>query len=211
MGRVNAFGRMWNDNGRDVSVGGRGQSDRISANLNTDNAGGSDCHLFATAEVVGEKQVGGKPMRKLCDNCNYPWANDKQRECPVCKKERQGIDTRCTIFTVELPEPSEYCHVRIREHDASLKDIAAFGAVLAGMKYGDKLASPDPSEVERAEDIFKFIDDTLKSLQTQMDELPKTTLPGGVDMHHALACVHIVETLMRSQDNDPRLSSSGSN
>jgi rubredoxin len=202
MARVDAFGRMWNDNNRDVSVGGRGQSRKIMANLNTDNAGGSDCSIFVKAEVRGERRYNDLNMRKTCRSCGFLWTNNSERECPVCGITRQGIDTRTTTFTIELPELNDHCQVKIREHNAGLGDLAMFGAMLATMKGVSMTTSPDPREAKSGEEMLENIGNMLEEWRKETKKYPKVTLPGNVDLAHALACVDIVERLMRSQDDN---------
>lgn len=165
MGRVNTFLKAWNDNGREVTVGGRGgQSNKVSAWLNSDNAGG-ESSLTASVEVVG--------------NTDY-------------KTRRKEGDDRKSIFTVELPEPSEHIEVHLVEHHHGLKQLAGIGAALCvvkGLSEGNKPA-------------LKFGVETLLQLEAEIGkEVPHIILPGGVSLSHALACVQVVKNMQESNGN----------
>ncbi len=194
MARVNAFLRAGNDAGRDVSVGGRGRSDRVWVLLNTDNGGRSDCSLHVSAEVAGESALGGAP-RKLCD-CGYRWEAGawEERICPECNTIRQGIDTRKSVFTVELPEQSDdFCEVEIQQHGARWDSLIRFGAALCGVKAAQEAAAGEQDQAVRTIEGARKI---LQELDENRGSLPRVTLPGGVDMAHALACVRIVQGLL---------------
>ena len=136
MSRVDAFGQMGNDNGRIASVGGRGASDSVWTKLNTDNAGGSDCALRSSVEVVGERSAGGA-VRKTCRGCGRRWADDwgGERTCPDCGIDHQGIDTRKSYFRVGLPDQArDHCEVEITVGSPALRDLVGIGSMLCGIK-----------------------------------------------------------------------------
>lgn len=67
MGRVNCYGSVSTDSGRDIGIGGRGANDWISVILNTDNAKQSDCVLSVCAEVHGPGLRASERRRKDSD------------------------------------------------------------------------------------------------------------------------------------------------
>lgn len=170
MARVNAYLRAGNDNGRDVSVGGRGRSDSVWAMLNTDNATHSDCALKVSAEVTG------------------PGLRSRERRL------KSVGDGRRSVFTVELPRQcDEYCEVKINLAGESLRELARIGAALCGVQgvlqasQGDKAGGI--RTIEQAREL-------LAELESAKPEFPNVTLPGGVTLKHALACVKIVSDLI---------------
>lgn len=200
MSRVNAHLRATSDR-REVSLGGRSRNDRVRCWLNSDNAGGSDCCIKAEVEVLGEREWGGRP-RKTCHHCGRAWVVDPEAgineddltECPSCGHQRQGIDTRKSVFTVELPEPNGHCEVHIEAHGAALRSLAMMGAVLVGVKG---LAEDDKADCDR---LLKFSVETMREMEEQAKRsLPTVFLPGGVTLAHAMAAVEMCRRLAEAE------------
>ena len=168
MARVNAFLRAGNDNGRAVSVGGRGRADAVWATLNTDNAGGSDCGMRVTAEVCGH----GTEYRE---------------------RRKKGGDQRQTIFTVTLPKRNEFCYVHLQCDGDSLRELARIGAALCGVKGALQVAHGEQAEGIRT---IKQARELLAQVESTPTEIPNVILPGGATLKHALACVKIVQDLI---------------
>ncbi len=169
MARVNAFLRAGNDNGREVSVGGRGRSDSVWAKLNTDNAGGSDCGLYVSAEVCG---TGVRYQERRLKSVG---------------------DGRRSVFTVTLPEANDHCTVNIECHGESLRQLATIGAALATVK-----GAADVARGEKAQGIrtIRQARKLLAEIESTPSDIPDVILPGGVTLRHALACVKIVQDLV---------------
>jgi len=199
MGRSNTFMQAGNEN-REVSIGGRGNSDTVWAWLNTDNGGGSNCAVRVRAEVSGDRSLNGKP-RKTCHNCNRKWVDSETDliACPSCGSDRQGVDTRRTDFTVELPEANDYCSVTIREHGAALADLARIGAMFVGVQVAEAAMAGD---MQTAENKLAALEGVLEGVESALHNLPEVTLPGGVSMRHALACVEIVRRLRNGENKN---------
>lgn len=173
MGRVNAFLEAGNEN-RSVSVGGRGgQANSVWAWLNTDNRCGSAA-IRVKAEVVGNTD---SKTRRL---------------------KRAGGDNRTSIFTVELPDPSEAVEVHLVEKGHALKQLAAIGAALCLVK-GVHEAETNPSH---AKTCVRFGIETLLELEAEIGKnIPNVILPGNITLAHALACVEIVRGLQDGKEN----------
>ncbi len=170
MARVNAFLRAGNDNGRAVSVGGRGRSDSVWADLNTDNASNSDCGMRVAAEVCG------------------PGLRYQERRL------KSVGDGRRTVFTVELPEQcDEFCRVDIQLAGEPLRELARIGAALCGVKGALQVAHGEKAEGIRT---IKQARELLAQVETTPTAIPNVNLPGGVTLKHALACVKIVQDLI---------------
>lgn len=116
MARVNAFLRAGNDNGRAVSVGGRGASDGVWADLNTDNATHSDCGMRVTADVCG------------------PGVRSKERRL------KSVGDGRRSVFHVTLPrQADEYCEVHIHLEGDHLREVARLADSIRTMEQAREL------------------------------------------------------------------------
>jgi len=170
MARVNAFLRAGNDNGRQVSVGGRGRSDSVWANINTDNASHSDCGIKVSAEVCG------------------PGVRYQERRL------KSVGDGRTSVFTVELPDQcDEFCRVEIQLAGEPLRELARIGAALCGVRGALQVAHGKKAEgirtIEQAREL-------LAQVETTPTAIPNVNLPGGVTLKHALACVRIVQDLI---------------
>jgi hypothetical protein len=170
MSRMNVFVQAGNDN-RDVSIGGRQQSNSGYCILNTDNAYHSDVSIRVDANVLG----------------NGTTYKDRQKHG----------DDRETVFTVELPEAKKMdagCQVRIEQHGHRWEGLIAIGTMLCGMKAAEQAMSGD---VERA----KMTLDTVKEICRELDEkksgkgYENVILPGGVSLAKALYCVEIVRQI----------------
>ncbi len=197
MGRVDAFGEIGNELGAHQSVGGaRGNAHRVWARLNTDNASRSDCALRVSAEVDGERHAGGK-LRKTCHNCGRRWADGwgGERVCLNCGADRQGIDTRKTTFEIGLPDQAdEHCEVEIVVGNPALRRLATVGAFLCAVKGATEVAQGDQ---ERGKATIRTAAKILGELEEEARQnMPRVTLPGGVTLAHALACVKIVQDLI---------------
>jgi hypothetical protein len=166
MARVNAYLRASSDNGRTVSVGGRGASDRVSAWLNTDNRAGS-ADMSVKAEVIG------RGMR----------AKDRRR--------KDTGDDRKSVFTVDLPEPSEAVEVYIRPAGAWASELIGMGAMLCGVKAAEQAIAGDSAG---ASATLASVADILRGHEESLANLPEV-LPGGVTLRQALAAVATVKTL----------------
>ncbi len=198
MGRCHVYGSVSNDVGQRQTVGGRrGSPRRVSAWLNTDNGQGNDCGLNVSAEVTGQKYLDGKP-RKTCSGCRHKFESPypKQGErCPKCNLERQGQDTRRSHFTVELPESQwneEACSVEIVAHGERMRNVLEIGSLLLGVKAADDLANGNTAHAKKCIDFSK---ETAEYLAESRKDVPNVTLPGGVSLRYALACVELVEAL----------------
>ncbi|GAG28125.1 unnamed protein product, partial [marine sediment metagenome] len=190
-----AYGEIGNDLGAHQSVGGaRGNAHRVWARLNTDNAGGCDCALIVRAEVLGERHHNGRPQRKTCRNCGRRWESGETR-CPECGTVRQGIDTRKTVFEVGLPDQAgQHCEVEIVVGNPALRRLATVGAFLCAVKGAAEVAQGDQ---QRGKATIRTAARILGELEEETQQnMPRVTLPGGVTLAHALACVQIVRDLI---------------
>ncbi len=194
MARVDAYGEIGNDLGARQSVGGaRGNAHRVWARLNTDNAGSSDCALQVSAEVNGERHAGGA-VRKTCRDCGRHWERG-EATCPECGTVRQGIDTRKTVFEVGLPDQAgDHCEVEIVVGNPALRRLATIGAFLCAVKGAAEVAQ---GEQTRGKATIRTAAKILGELEEEARQnMPHVTLPGGVTLAHALACVQIVQDLI---------------
>ncbi len=208
MGRLDVFVTAGNDQ-RQVSVGGRrGNSSEGWAQINTDNSTKSDCHIKVSGDVVGERQQGGLSERKSCHNCTHKWTDteDGLTECPSCHSPRQGIDTRKSVFTVELPDQTDKnCEVRIAPHGDSLKGVLAIGAALCAVKGLSEMvegkAKDNQDMIGHGEQCLRFAKETFASLDdaAKGKEYGNVILPGGVSLAKALVCVEIVKRLAEGE------------
>lgn len=203
MSRCDAFGSIRNNVGQEQTIGGRrGCPNEVSAWLNTDNRQGSNCSIKVHAEVTGERERGGRP-RKTCTACGHKFAGPEWevRECPQCHAERQGIDTRRTVFSVELPEAKwkkDACEVRLAAHGESLRGLLQIGALLCTMKGVDEIVTGKNPKHGKA--CLDFSKETAKFLADSMQDVPENvTLLGGVSLRYALACVELVEAMEESK------------
>jgi hypothetical protein len=90
-------------------------------------------------------------------------------------------------FTIELPEPCESARVEIVQANHGMRELAKIGALLCCVKGITENG-------EHAEKCLKFGLDTLAEMESEIGKnLPAVTLPGGVSLAHALACVQIVK------------------
>ena len=195
MARVDAYGEIGNDLGAHQSVGGaRGNAHRVWARLNTDNAGGADCALQVSAEVLGERSHNGRPRRKTCRDCGRRWEPGETR-CPECGAVRQGIDTRKTVFEVGLPDQAnDHCEVEIMVGNPTLRRLATVGAYLCALKGVSEAAQGDQ---RRGKATMRTAARILAELEEEAQRnMPRVVLPGGVTLAHALACVQIVQDLI---------------
>lgn len=174
MARVNAFIEAGNES-RTTSLGGRGANDRVWARLNTDNHLETDCSLYVSADVEG------------------PGLRSTER-----RKKTVG-DHRTSHFYIELPEPSEACHVRIDTAGGKMRELAFMGALLCTVKAGQHLAN---GERDRAEKILEVTAEIVEDLEAQMTNIPNVSLPGGVSLKRALACVRIVEDFLSGEGDN---------
>lgn len=195
--RVDAYGEIGNDLGQHRTVAGqRGGASRVWARLNTDNAGRSDCALNVSAEVTGERSLDGR-VRKTCRGCGRRWDNDwaaAGETCPDCGTLRQGQDTRETTFTVGLPRATTHCEVVLEVGNPALNRLVGIGAMLCAVKGAQEVVNGEPAR-------GKATIENAAKLVAEMEEenrrnLPPVTLPGGVSLAHALACVAIVQDII---------------
>jgi hypothetical protein len=233
---MNVFIKAGNDN-RDVSIGGRGRSDSGYARLNTDNGGDSDVAVVVRAEVTGERHRDGRP-RQTCHECGYKWAeghyvnthrgveteghqsvgenvwvdgDDKLRACPKCQAPRQGVDTRKSHFTVELPDQTDpqFCEVHIRPHNAALADLARMGAALCSLKgtleIVEGVETGNEDLIGHGEQAINFARETFASMDERLKgaEYGNVYLPGGVSLAKALTCVEIVKRIAENKGDGP--------
>ena len=202
MARADVFIRAGNNN-RDTSIGGRGaKSTSGYAVLNTDNAGKSDCGLTARVEVVGDR---GGNVRKTCD-CGHKFDDSyTTRKCPKCGRQRQGIDTRKSVFTIELPDQQdEHCEVHIVEHDFRMAQLAKIGVALCCVKGVEEIAHGEtkgkPELVKQGKMTIKFALGILGEMEEEAGKtLPHVELPGGVTLAHAMACVEVCRRMAEGQ------------
>jgi hypothetical protein len=172
MGRVNAFVEAGNDTGRTVSVGGSRQTNRAWARLNTDTADG-EAGMHISAEVIGQGLTSQERRRK-------------------------DGDQRQAVFTVELPPASGSVSVRILPSGGRMEELVRIGAVLCGMKAALHAADGD---IDRAVSILGHVGEVLGQIEQATDDrLSNVTLPGGVTLRHALACVELVRRLREGDD-----------
>jgi hypothetical protein len=171
MSYVNCFIEVWNETRR-VSVGGRSANNSGGVRINTATAVGErDCKL--TADVVGN-------MR----------SKDRKWVC-------LDGDNRKAIFDIELPEPGG-CEVRIGGHHEGLRHLAQAGCFLVALQGVDMLAKGDE---EGGKTRLDFSRETLAQLEAEATEnLPHVTLPGGVTLAHALACVALVGNTLPKEE-----------
>lgn len=170
MAFVNAFIEAGNEHRR-VSLGGRRANSSAWAWLNTAHQGG--CSSLRVSSDVHGPGLGSKERR------------------------RKDGDKRSVTFTVELPEPSEHVNVVIVPKGEAMRKLAMFGALLCGIKAVDEMTK---GEFEKGADILAKTKEIVAGLEEGMKDLPNVTLPGGISLKHALACVELVRRL---QDNAP--------
>jgi hypothetical protein len=187
------------------SMGGRSNHDAIRAWLNTDNGQGSDCDVTVRAEVVGERNLNGKP-RKTCHNCGHKFADkypQRGERCPQCNTARQGQDTRKSVFSIELPDSKfdgDACQVNIVGNNDGLRQLAEVGAFLCGVKGALDLANGNTQQGKQA---LAFSKDTLRELSERDRNVPANVrLPGGVSLDYALACVEFCKRLMEDSEEN---------
>ncbi len=195
MARVDAYGEIGNDLGARQSVGGaRGNARRVWARLNTDNTSRSDCALTVSAEVLGQRHNNGRPQRKTCRDCGHRWERG-ETTCPACGTIRQGIDTRKTVFEVGLPDQAgDHCEVQIVVGNPALGRLATLGAFLCAVKGAAEVAG---GQQARGKATIRTAARILGELEEEARQnMPRVTLPGGVTLAHALACVQIVQDLI---------------
>ena len=223
MARTNVYITAGSDN-RVTSVGGRRQTDGGWARVNTDNGSKSDCAVSVKADVIGERAAGGKP-RATCHQCNRKWIKghmlhpdkgwspdnkwideeDNLKVCPQCGAQRQGIDTRKSIFRVTLPEQSdENCEVRITTPGEQASEIVRIGAMLVSvqgiMQQAEGVAQNKPELVKSGKVRIKQAMEFLAETEGEANKtLPNVILPGGVTLAHALACVRLVNEIVEGK------------
>jgi hypothetical protein len=73
-----------------------------------------------------------------------------------------------------------------------MRTLAGIGALLVAASAAGDLARGDG---DLAQQKMEFSVETLRSLETSMEELPEVILPGGVTLAHALACVEMCRRL----------------
>jgi len=170
MARVNAFARVRNDAGREVSVGGRGAADSVSAWLNVATAAG-EYGATVRAECVG-------PGLRSAD------------------RRRAGSDERKARFTVRLPEASPWVSVVLESHDEPARRLLGFGAFLItareACQLADGIASGEITDGRTAAADARARVDRAAALVPNPAPLPRVTLPGGVDMGEALAALAFI-------------------
>jgi hypothetical protein len=165
MAFVNAFIRAGNEH-RDESIGGRSSNNSTWAWLNCATHLGQFA-MRVKAEVFGQ----GLSSRD---------------------RRRKDGDQRKAHFTVELPEPSEAVSVEITTHGAGLRRLAFLGAMLCAAKGVQEMVNGD---AEHGAKCIDFAKETVEQLEEKLSDLPEVTLPGGVTLKHALACVEYVKRL----------------
>ena len=169
MARVNAYVKAGNEH-RQTSVGGRHTNNSAWAWLNCDTAGGQSS-ISVRAEVCGL----GLSSRE---------------------RRRKDGDQRRAHFTVELPKPSEHVSVQIYHEGESLRQLAMIGATLCALKGAQQLAEGDTEAGLRT---IKTTGEIVAELEKGLTDLPNVTLPGGVELRHALACVETVRRLVAGE------------
>ncbi len=173
MARMNAFLRAGNDN-REVSVGGRSQSNGVWARLNTDNAMSHDVSLYVEAEVTG------------------PGLTYRERRL------KSVGDQRRTHFTVRLPKADQGATVYLELAGDWAKGLIAMGAALVGLQAAQEASEGRPKSAKAK---LKAIEKILKEQESRSQDMPEVILPGGVTLAHALACVEIVKGLVNHEDD----------
>ena len=165
--------------------------------MNTDNASRHDCGLRARVEVVGMR---GGYLRKTCI-CGHKFRSDEETSCPECHRDRQGVDTRKSCFEVELPDQQdENCEVCIVEKGHRLAQLARMGAMLCVVKgVTDQVKGAEKGKRELIQQ-GKMTIAKAKQIMTELEaeigtKVPNVTLPGGVTLKHALACVEVCRRL----------------
>jgi len=216
--RTDVYGQISGDHNTQ-SVGGRRNNTSVDAWINTDNATKSDCGIRVSGRVYGERSLNGR-MRKTCHGCGYKWGeghwdegnhewvpheDDDRRECPQCGATRQGIDTRKSQFIVRLPDQTDdNCHIEITTPHHEATKILQFGAALVTvqgvMQQAEGIEKKEPELVQRGKVRIKQAMQLLEEHEAEGDKaLPNVTLPGGVTLAHALACVALVERIVKGE------------
>ena len=104
------------------------------------------------------------------------------------RDRRKYGDTREAQFEIELPEAGG-CDVTILAHGGRMAKLVEMGALLVMMQGACLMAGGKTDEAERR---FEFTRETLAELEAAATkDLPPVTLPGGVTLAHALACVEM--------------------
>jgi hypothetical protein len=143
---------------------------------------------------LGERHHNGRQQRKTCRDCGRHWASGETR-CPECSTVRQGIDTRKTVFEVGLPDQAgQHCDVEIVVGNPALRRLATVGAFLCAVKGAAEVAQGDQ---KRGKATIRTAAKILGELEEETQQnMPRVTLPGGITLAHALACVQIVRDLI---------------
>lgn len=129
--RVSAFAIIGNGNATRSIGGQRGSQDHVWAELNTDNALGSDVMLRVEANVTGEKHFIRPNRRKTCWNCGYRHPDEWSKVCLKCAQIRQGEDLRKTDFAIYLPGPNLHTIVELyTRHGGACRVELAHGVTL---------------------------------------------------------------------------------
>jgi hypothetical protein len=168
MSRVNAFARVSNSAGRQVSVGGRGAADSVRGWFNVATRAGEYAASFR-AECVGAG------LR-------------------AADRRRKGTgDDRAAVFTLTLPEASDAVSVRIVDPGESARKLLGFGAFLVTMReavnLADGIASGETTDGAAAAAAARSRVDRAAALVPPPPPLPRVILPGGVEMSEALAAL----------------------
>ena len=168
MARVNAFARIRNSAGREVSVGGRRAADMVWGWFNVATAGG-DYAATLKAECIG-------------------------RGLRAADRRRAGSDDRIARFTLTLPEPSPHCEIRIRDYAEPMRDLLGAGAFLVTMReafqLADGIASGETTDGPAAADAARArIQRAADLVPPPPASFPRVVLPGGVEMTDALAAL----------------------
>lgn len=172
MARVNAFARVSNDAGREVSVGGRGASDSVRVWTNVATGAGEIAASFR-AECVG-------------------------RGLRSADRRRADIgDDRSAVFTLTLPDisgfPADRVSVRIVDSGEAARRLLGFGAFLVtareAFQLADGIADGSIEDGRAAVQASRARVDRAAALIPPPAPVPRVILPGGADMAEATAAL----------------------
>lgn len=172
MARVNAFARVSNDAGREVSVGGRGAADSVRGWFNV-ATGAGEVSATLRAECVGQGLRSADRRRKDVG------------------------DDRAAVFTLTLPDvtafPADRVSVRLVDSGEAARRLLGFGAFLVTMReavhLADGIASGDVADGRAAAADARARVDRAAKLVPPPPPLPRVVLPGGADMAEAVAAL----------------------
>lgn len=109
------------------------------------------------------------------------------------QKDRKN-DERKASFSVVLPKADPSVRVSIELEGGGLRALAEFGAALVGLKTAEDYAAGRIG-IDKVRANLSLIGEVVEGLEKERADIPDVTLPGGVTLAHALACVAVVEKL----------------